>query len=95
VARTRKTIVISTTERREVRLASRLWELGKSDVFAGITAPEIVKARIRAAILGVHVGQNIGHVAAFVNGKGESVTLAEAFQKTYGEPLVESWETAA
>ena len=87
--------MITSTERREARLARRLWELGKKDVFAGVTTPDLVKRRIRAAILGENLGQSIGHVVAFRNGSGESVTLAQAFELTYGETLIESWETAA
>jgi hypothetical protein len=80
--------VITETDRREARLAKRLWELGKSDVFAGLTTREIVKARIQVAIIGQHLGQNIAHVVAFRNASGESITLSDAFEATYGEPLI-------
>jgi hypothetical protein len=87
--------MITTKELRELRIAIRLWELGKGDPLVGVTEPGDVKKRIRAAILGANLGQSIGHVVAFANGKGESVTLAQAFELTYGETLIESWETAA
>jgi hypothetical protein len=80
--------MITDLERREARMARRLWELGKGDVFAGITEPGVVKQRIRAAILGDHVGQNIGHVVMFRKENGEHITLQQAFEVTYGEPLI-------
>lgn len=79
--------MITDQERREVRIARRLWELGKGDVLNGVTEPGDVKRRIRAAILGERVSQSIGHVVAFRRGT-TSFTLAEAFQKTYSEPLI-------
>lgn len=90
--------MITESERREARLGRRLWELGKPDVFQGVTDtaidPGVIKRRIRAAILGNHVGQNIGHVVAFRNGS-ESVTLAEAYEQAYSEKLIQTNERAA
>jgi len=90
--------MITERDRREARLGRRLWELGKSDVFAGVTDiekdPNVIKRRIRAAILGQHVAQNIGHIAAFRNANDETVTIEQAFAMTYGEPLIRQ-ESAA
>ena len=65
--------MITESERREARLARRLWELGKPDVFAGVTDttidPDVIKRRIRAAILGQHVGQNIGPCGRISKGR--------------------------
>ena len=89
--------MITNTERREAHLALGLWKLGKPDVFAGVTDthadPDVIKRRIRKAILGDHVGQNIGHMVAFVKGD-KSVTLEQAFTSTYNEPLIRSTEAA-
>jgi hypothetical protein len=78
--------VITSTERREARLARRLWELGKPDVFSGVTKPGDVKKRIRSAILGANLGQSIGHIVAF---QRDGVTLEQAFAATYNEPLIQ------
>lgn len=80
--------MITEREKREVLLARRLWELGKGDMSSGVTKPGDVKKRIRSAILGANLGQSIDHVVAFRHGS-ESFTLAEAFEKTYQEPLIQ------
>lgn len=77
--------MITERERREARLARRLWELGKGDLLVGVTEPGDVKRRIRAAILGENLGQSISHVVAF---RKDGVTLEQAFTATYGEPLI-------
>lgn len=76
--------MITNQEKREGQLALSLWEQGKGDVLRGVTAGDEVKRRIRAVILQNRMG------SAIVGQKddGATVTFAEAFHETYGEPLI-------
>lgn len=73
-----------TTERegRESMLARKLWELGKGDVFRGVTT-DSPKERIRAAILDSAIQDD----PAFRKADGDYMTFQEAFSATYGELL--------
>lgn len=83
--------MITERDGRESRMARKLWELGKGDVFVGITHGHEAKERIRAAI----IDSKMQDLPVFVKEGGEQITFGEAFAATYGEPLIQSKGKAA
>lgn len=75
--------MITERDGRESRIARKLWELGKGDVFVGITHGHEAKERIRAAI----IDSKMQDLPVFVTAGGDQITFSAAFAATYGEPL--------
>lgn len=76
--------MITNQEKREGQLALSLWEQGKGDVLRGVTQGDEVKRRIRDVIFQHRMGERI----AGQKDDGTTVTFAEAFLETYGEPVI-------
>lgn len=83
--------MITNEERRELRLARRLWALGNGDVFQGVTDPGDAKFLIRSLI----IRHELREARAGTKADGSDINFAEAFAATYGEPLIQPMEQTA
>lgn len=82
--------MIPTSERREARIALKLWKMGHEDIYAGVTEADQPKERLRHLI----TAHGLSDLPFMRREDGTLVTLSQAFVETYGESLVRN-EAAA
>lgn len=76
--------MIPPSERREARIAVKLWKMGYEDIFEGTTEHDEPKERLRRLI----ISKGIADMPFMRREDGTQVSLGAAFVETYGEPLV-------
>lgn len=75
--------MIPVSDRREARLALKLWKMGYADIYQGITEPGEPKERLRRLI----IAHRLQDKPVFRRENGSTISLGEAFRETFLEDL--------